>query len=128
VEDSARRIRDVFRSPHLAAHRVETDAAPRPITRTPAAVTLEFDKRHNVSADQVVLACHGDEVLPPSAIERRERAVFKRIRQHDESRVVHTDASFLPPAARARGTTSSAPTARDDVSPEPAAGPPARTP
>jgi predicted NAD/FAD-binding protein len=84
--------------------RVETGAALRRITRTPAAVELEFDTRQSVSADHVVLACHGDEVLPLLGDPQDdERAVFSAFGSTTNHACLHTDASFLPkrPAARA---------------------------
>jgi uncharacterized protein len=83
---------------------VETSAPPRRITRSPDGVRLEFDNRHSVLVDHVVLGCHGDEVLPlmgdPTDAERTVFGAFDSTTNHAW---LHTDASFLPkrPAARA---------------------------
>jgi len=98
---SATYIPKLLASPRV---RVELSTAPRRLARTPTAVTLEFDDRPSVSVDQVVLACHGDEVLPllgdPTDA---ERAVFGAFSSTTNHAWLHTDSSFLPtrPAARA---------------------------
>jgi len=98
---SATYIPKLLASPRI---HVETNASPRAITRTPTCVRLDFDHRQSVSADHVVVACHGDEVLPlladPSDAERAVFAAFGSTMNHAW---LHTDASFLPkrPAARA---------------------------
>jgi predicted NAD/FAD-binding protein len=74
------------------------------IRRCSSGVTLTFASRPDVHVDEVVLACHGDEVLSlladPTELEREVFGAF-----HTTTNVawLHTDSSFLPsrPAARA---------------------------
>ena len=64
--------------------------------------------------DDVVFACHGDQVLPLLADPSdRERDVFARFTTTTNVAWLHTDASVLPGAARGRarrGTTCWPPT------------------
>jgi len=99
---SATYIPKLLASPRI---RVETNASPRTITRTPTCVRLEFDNRHSVSANHVVFACHGDEVLPLLADPTdAERAVFTAFRSTTNHAWLHTDASFLPKRLAARAS------------------------
>jgi uncharacterized protein len=86
------------------SERVNTGVAIRAITRTQRGVTIAFFDRPSMGFDQVVLACHGDQVLslladPSDA----ERAVFSRFRTTTNTAWLHTDDSVLPvrPDARA---------------------------
>lgn len=88
--------------------------APRLAVRTRAGVTrvhrdrdgigLELDGAPPERVDQLVLACHGDEVLPLLAAPTPdEREVFAGFRTSENDVWLHTDARWLPrrPAARA---------------------------
>jgi predicted NAD/FAD-binding protein len=72
------------------------------ITRDASAVTLTFADRPAMTFDHVVLACHGDQVLPllvdPSS---RERDVFSRFSTTTNETWLHTDRSLLPSRNRA---------------------------
>ena len=83
---------------------VHLESAPRSVRRTTDGVELEFSHRPTVRADEIVFACHGDEVLPmlgdPTPAEREVLGAFRTARNYVW---LHTDASWLPvrPAARA---------------------------
>jgi uncharacterized protein len=93
--------------PRLTARyrdRVVTGARIDVVSRTAAGVLVRFADRPPMSFDDVVLACHGDQVLRlldrPTAAERQ---VFSAFRTSRNETWLHTDASVLPrrPAARA---------------------------
>lgn len=87
--------------PRLQVH---TASAPTRVTRTPGGVRLEFAQRPSVDVDEVVFACHGDEVLPMLADATPvEREVLSAFTTSTNDTWLHTDGSFLPrrPAARA---------------------------
>jgi predicted NAD/FAD-binding protein len=93
--------------PKLAAplgERVHLGADIDRIRRRERGVTITFTDRPAQEFDDVVLACHGDQVLPLLAdATPREREVFGRFETTTNSVWLHTDASVLPrrPAARA---------------------------
>jgi predicted NAD/FAD-binding protein len=84
--------------------RVHLGAAIDRIRRSERGVTITFTDRPAQEYDEVVLACHGDQVLPLLADPTpRERDVFGRFTTTTNSVWLHTDASVLPrhPSARA---------------------------
>jgi uncharacterized protein len=113
--------------PRLTAplgNRIHLSASIVGIARDEQGVTLRFSDRPDLRFDEVVLACHGDQVLPllddPTDI---ERDVFGRFRTTTNIAWLHTDESVLPvrEAARAswnyrlNGETDSAPTVTYDL-------------
>lgn len=85
--------------------RVTTDAAVERVSRGESEVTVTFATRPPESFDEVVFACHGDQVLsmlsdPTDA----ERQVFGRFRTTTNVACLHTDATLLPTRARARAS------------------------
>jgi predicted NAD/FAD-binding protein len=91
--------------------RICPDAHITSVSRRESGVTLNFAGRPAMNFDQVVFACHGDEVLPllerPTNAERDVLGSFKTSRN---LATLHTDSSLLPshPSARQAGTTISA--------------------
>ena len=84
--------------------RVRHGAPIRAIARGEHGVTMTFGDREAMRFDEVVLACHGDEVLPLLAdATDRERDVFARFTTTTNETWLHTDGSVLPrrPDARA---------------------------
>ena len=76
------------------------------IRRDETGVTLRFtDGRPEMRVDEVVLACHGDQVLPllddPTDL---ERDVFGSFRTTTNEAWLHTDASVLPVREAARAS------------------------
>jgi predicted NAD/FAD-binding protein len=85
--------------------RVHEGAAIRAVQRVEDAVTLTFRDRPPMTFDDVVFACHGDQVLPLLAEPSdRERAVFSCFTTTTNVAWLHTDASVLPVQARARAS------------------------
>ena len=84
--------------------RICPDAHITSVSRRESGVTLNFAGRPAMNFDQVVFACHGDEVLPllerPTNAERDVLGSFKTSRN---LATLHTDSSLLPshPSARA---------------------------
>src|SRR4051812_35108276 len=75
------------------------------VQRSEAGVTLTFHDRPSMRFDEVVFACHGDEVLPLLADPTdRERSVFARFTTTANVAWLHTDASVLPAETRARAS------------------------
>ena len=75
------------------------------VRRSEDGVTLTFRDRPAMRFDEVVLACHGDEVLPLLADPTdRERDVFPRFTTAANDVWLHTDASVLPVQPRARAS------------------------
>lgn len=86
------------------AGRITTGAAISRVARDADGVTIHVDGRAPERFDEVVFACHGDQVLP--LLDRptdEERAVFAKFRTSANETVLHTDARLLPrrPDARA---------------------------
>jgi len=94
--------------PELAAPlagRVHAGAAIQAVRRSEDAVMLTFRDRPAMRFDEVVLACHGDQVLPLLADPSdRERDVFACFTTTANVAWLHTDASVLPVRARARAS------------------------
>lgn len=75
------------------------------IVRDESGVTLDLRDRPAVRVDEVVLACHGDEVLPLLADPTdAEREVFGGFRTTTNETWLHTDASVLPKREAARAS------------------------
>jgi uncharacterized protein len=75
------------------------------VRRSQDSVTLTFRDRPSMRFDEVVFACHGDEVLPLLADPTdRERDVFRRFITTSNVAWLHTDASLLPSQPRARAS------------------------
>lgn len=84
---------------------VHTGAAIRWVRRSDDGVRLTFSNRPPETVDEVVFACHGDQVLPlladPTTI---ERDVFSGFTTTANEVVLHTDAAALPQRAWARAS------------------------
>jgi len=84
--------------------RIHTQASLQSVARSESQVTLRFQDRPAMPFDQVVFACHGNQVLrlleSPSDAERDVLGGFKTSRNEV---CLHTDSSLLPvrPGARA---------------------------
>ncbi len=75
------------------------------VRRSEDAVTLVFRDRPSMTFDDVVFACHGDQVLPLLADPSdRERDVFANFTTTTNVAWLHTDASVLPVRAPARAS------------------------
>ena len=75
------------------------------VRRSEEAVTLTFRDRPSMQFDEVVFACHGDQVLPLLADPSdRERDVFSCFTTTTNAAWLHTDGSVLPVQARARAS------------------------
>jgi predicted NAD/FAD-binding protein len=85
--------------------RIHAGAAIHAVRRGERDVTIVFRDRPPMRFDEVVLACHGDQVLPLLADPTdRERAVFSQFTTTANAAWLHTDASVLPARARARAS------------------------
>jgi predicted NAD/FAD-binding protein len=86
-------------------NRVRLNAGIKSVARSPDAVAIHFDDRTSEAFDQVVFACHGDQVLPllegPTA---EERAVLGRFTTSENEACLHTDETLLPTRADARAS------------------------
>ncbi|MEO8258874.1 MAG: FAD-dependent oxidoreductase [Acidobacteriota bacterium] len=84
---------------------VHPGAAIRAVQREEGAVTITFRDRPAMMFDEVVFACHGDQVLPLLADPSdRERDVFAGFTTTTNTAWLHTDASVLPAQRRARAS------------------------
>jgi predicted NAD/FAD-binding protein len=74
------------------------------VTRTDAGVKLTFDDKE-LWFDEVVFACHGNQILPllPEATET-ERDVLKNFQTSRNETVLHTDSKILPRNQKARAS------------------------
>jgi len=94
--------------PKLIAHlsgEIHQGASIHAVRRNEDGVTLTFRDRPSMRFDEVVFACHGDQVLPLLADPTdRERDVFPRFTTTPNVAWLHTDASVLPVQARARAS------------------------
>ena len=85
--------------------RVHQGTAIQAVRRAEDAVTLTFRDRPSMRFDEVVFACHGDQVLPLLAEPSdRERDVFSCFTTTTNVAWLHTVASVLPVQARARAS------------------------
>lgn len=77
----------------------------RAVTRSDRGVTLTFVDRPPMVFDEVVFACHGDQVLPLLGdASDRERDVFSGFTTTTNVAYLHTDQSLLPVRPRARAS------------------------
>lgn len=94
--------------PKMTAHisgRVRSGAFVTRVQRHADAVHVVVKGEAALSYDHVVLASHGDQVLPVLADPTlREEMVFRSFRTTRNETVLHTDTSFLPRRARARAS------------------------
>ena len=75
------------------------------VRRSESGVTLTFHDRPSQRFDEVVFACHGDQVLPLLADPTdRERDVFQRFTTTANVAWLHTDDAMLPVQVRARAS------------------------
>lgn len=81
--------------------RIVTGARIISVLRSPSGVHLHLEGEETRVFDQVILACHGDQVLhllaDPSPVERE---VFGAFTSNHTPTVLHRDASLLPPQRR----------------------------
>lgn len=85
--------------------RVQTGAEVVSVRRDPAGVTLSFANRPDFVADDVVFACHGDQVLPMLAdASPAEREVLSAFSTTANDAWLHTDARLLPVSRWARAS------------------------
>ena len=98
---------DSYIAPMLAhmAERIRLDARLQSVSRSDRGVTITFADRPAADFDDVVFACHGDQVLPllvdPTAAEREILGCFATTVNET---VLHTDAGVLPKSPRARAS------------------------
>jgi uncharacterized protein len=84
---------------------VHQGAAIASVRRSEATVTVDFHDRPARAFDEVVFACHGDQVLSLLADPSdRERDVFAGFTTTTNMAWLHTDASVLPTQPRARAS------------------------
>ena len=85
--------------------RIFLDAHFASVSRQESSVTLNFQGRPTMDFDQVVFACHGDQVLPlleqPTSAEREVLGNFRTSRN---VATLHTDSSLLPNHTQARAS------------------------
>ncbi len=75
------------------------------VRRSEREVTVDFRDRPSMVFDDVVFACHGDQVLPLLADpSEREREVLSNFTTTTNAAWLHTDASVLPVGQRARAS------------------------
>jgi predicted NAD/FAD-binding protein len=82
--------------------RIHTGAQITSVSRLETGVILNFAHRPAMNFDQVVFACHGDQVLP--LLEKptnAERAVMGSFKTSSNVATLHTDRSLLPKRKRA---------------------------
>jgi len=85
--------------------RIATGVTIRSVTRDADGVTLRMEGRPDERFDEVVFACHGDQVLPMLAdATETERSVLGGFTTSRNDAVLHTDASLLPRRAAARAS------------------------
>jgi len=107
--------------PRMAApfkERVHTHAAIERVSRGDRGVTLVFFDRPEMQFDEVVFACHGNQVLPllqnPSDTERE---VFSAFRTTTNCATLHTDSRLLPRRAAARASWNYRLSATEEAAP-----------
>jgi predicted NAD/FAD-binding protein len=86
--------------------RVYLDAAPQRVLRDEQGVTLTLRDRGDLRFDELVVACHGDQVLPllGASATGVERDVFGAFRTTNNRVWLHTDESMLPARRQARAS------------------------
>ena len=85
--------------------RISKDTTITSIERSDLAVTLHFGDRPVQQFDEVVFACHGDQILPLLAQPTElERSVLKCFTTSRNETCLHTDATLLPRRAAARAS------------------------
>ena len=98
---------DSYIAPMLAhmAERIRLDARIQSVSRSDRGVTITFADRPAADFDDVVFACHGDQVLPllvdATAAEREILGCFATTVNET---VLHTDTRVLPQSPRARAS------------------------
>lgn len=97
---------------------VQTGVALQAVSRADRHVTLTFADRPALQVDEVVFACHGDQVLPllldPTDA---ERDVFGEFSSTANQVYLHTDPAWLPRAPRARAAWNYRLGSQDDMPP-----------
>jgi predicted NAD/FAD-binding protein len=84
---------------------VKTGVRITSVTRSDAGVFVALENHPPVAADEVVFACHGDQVLPLLADPTEaERDLFSRFTTTPNVAWLHTDSRMLPEAPRARAS------------------------
>jgi predicted NAD/FAD-binding protein len=97
---------------------VHLNAAVHAVRRHECGVEITFRDRPAMTFDEVVFACHGDQVLPLLADPtERERDVFAHFTTTSNVAWLHTDASVLPSRARARASWNYRLSADGDAAP-----------
>jgi predicted NAD/FAD-binding protein len=85
--------------------RITTDATIASIARSDQGVTIEFRNRVAQQFDEVVFACHGDQVLPLLARPTpREQEVLRHFSTTRNETCLHTDSRLLPKRDAARAS------------------------
>lgn len=85
--------------------RIHTGVAIQGVRRDDQRVTIAFRNRPSQEFDDVVFACHGDQILPLLADPSDdERAVFSRFTTTTNVACLHSDASVLPQLGGARAS------------------------
>jgi predicted NAD/FAD-binding protein len=94
--------------PHLVTPligRIHLRSSIHAIRRDEHGVTMTFRDRPQMEFDEVVFACHGDQVLPLLADAReREREILAGFTTTTNTVWLHSDASVLPAQPRARAS------------------------
>lgn len=85
--------------------RIVTSARIVGVSRSETAVIVRLADRPAMSFDEIVFACHGDQVLPLLDVPTRaEREVFSAFRTSLNETWLHTDEALLPKRAAARAS------------------------
>ena len=98
---------DSYIAPMIAPldDRVQLGVAAVAVRRHENGVVLTLADQRSLTFDEVVFACHGDQVLPLLADPTdHEREVFNVFKTTVNDTVLHTDASVLPASPRARAS------------------------
>lgn len=85
--------------------RIILDARIDSVSRNENGITLNFADRPAMEFDQVIFACHGDQVLPLlAAPTEAEQDVLRNFKTSRNVAVLHTDSSLLPKRSAARAS------------------------
>lgn len=85
--------------------RIHTGVSIRTVSRGEAGVTLHFPDRPPMTFEQVVFACHGNQILPLlEAPTGAERDILGRFATSRNEVCLHTDSAMLPRRLRARAS------------------------